>query len=454
MLYGVDTKMNFSCNQSVKRKICSVLAGLFCLFCLIPLFSSPAAAVESVPDIERCSSACVYNFENDRMLYEYKAHDRAFPASTVKLMDALVVWDLLGSDMDRQITVTGEMLAQSAGNSIDFYEGEIVTAEQLFNCMLVNSANDAAVILATAAAGSVEAFVEKMNERAAEMGLEGTVYTNCTGMHDPKMVTTAADTAELAKACYKIPGLVDITSQPKYDMAATNLSPEREVYNRNAMIAKYYNASYSYDGALGMNAGATAQGGYTLAAVARDNENDLTYLAVVLGGDESDGSIYSYVNGHRLLDWAFEAWAYRPVLKDTQVICEVPVRLSSAMDYVTLAPESTMMVFLPTDADLSQKVSYSWHTYEDSINAPVEAGEEAGVITVSYGNELVGTCKLVTTASIPRSEFLFFLDRIEDFTKSRFFKGTIGAAVLLALAYVFITAFLREKRIRKISGRR
>ena len=124
------------------------------------------------------------------------------------------------------------------------------------------------------------------------------------------------------------------------------------------------------------------------------------------------------------------------------------------MDYVTLAPEKTMTVFLPTDTDLSSEVSYSWHTYEDEVSAPVEAGDEAGVITVSYGSELIGTCKLVTTASIPRSEFLFFLDRIEDFTKSRFFKGTIAAAVLLALAYILITAFMRAKRIRKMSGRR
>jgi len=440
---------SFKSGKTAKSILSSVLAGLFCLL----LFPAPVRAM-TPPTLERCSSACLYNFENDRMIYEYKSQDRAFPASTVKLMDALVVWDALGDRMDTQITITAEMLSQYVGNSIDFKDGEIVTARQLFNCMLVNSANDAAVILAIASAGSTEAFVERMNQKAEELGLKATVYTNCTGMHDPKMFTTAWDTAQVAKACYAIPGLIDITSQQSYDMAPTNLSPAREVFNRNAMVSKYYNAAYSYDGALGMNAGATAQGGYTLAAVARDNENDLTYLAVVLGGDEAEGQIYSYVNGHRMLDWAFEAWSYVPVLKSTQVICEVPVRLSSAMDYVTLAPESTMTVFLPTDTDLASEVSYSWHTYEDEVTAPVEAGEEAGVITVSYGNELIGTCKLVTTASVPRSEFLFFLDRVEDFTKSRFFKGTIAAAVLLALGYILITAFMREKRIRKISRRR
>ena len=232
------------------------------------------------------------------------------------------------------------------------------------------------------------------------------------------------------------------------------MSASREIFNRNAMISKYYSSAYYDPTVIGLNAGATVQGGYTLAAVARDNENDLTYLAIVLGAAEADGAIYSYVNGNRLLEWAFSAWSYRAVLKDTQVICEVPVRLSSALDYVTLVPENTMTVFLPTEMNLNDSVSYSWHTYADSLDAPVEAGEEAGVITVICDNEIVGTCKLVTTASVTRSEFLFFLDRIEEFTKSRFFKGSIAAAILLSLAYVLINAFIREKKIRKIARRR
>jgi D-alanyl-D-alanine carboxypeptidase (penicillin-binding protein 5/6) len=436
-----------------RSAICSVLAGLFCLFCLLPALAVPAEA-EAAPAAEYCTCAYLYNFENDRTIYEYKARDRAFPASTVKLMVALTAWDVFRDKTDTEITVTAGMLAETVGNSIGFYEGEILTVNQLYNCMLVNSANDAAIILAVAAAGSTADFVDMMNAKAAAMGLTGTQYTNCTGMHDPKMFTTAADTAAIAKACYEIPGLIDITSQQKYDLPATNLSPAREIFNRNAMISKYYSAAYYDERVIGMNAGATSQGGYTLAAVARDDENDLTYLAVVLGGSEQDGALYNYVNAQRLFDWVFRAWSYQAVLKDTQVICEVPVRLSSAMDYVTLVPESTMTVFLPTDTNLNEAVTYSWHTYEDTLNAPVEAGTEAGVITVVCGNEIVGTCRLVTTSSISRSEFLYFLDRIEDFTKSRFFKGSIAAAVLLSLAYVLINAFIREKKIQKMAGRR
>lgn len=173
----------------------------------------------------------------------------------------------------------------------------------------------------------------------------------------------------------------------------------------------------------------------------------------MLGGLETDGKLWHYENGRRMLDWAFTAYSYRPVLSPTQVICEVPVRLSSTVDYVTLVPKEEVTVYLPVAMDIEEEVVYSYNTYEDELNAPIEAGTEAGVITVVYGEEIIGTCPLVTTTSVTRSEFLYFLKQIESFTKSRFFKGTVIAVAVLTLVYVFAQAASREKRIRKMSGR-
>ena len=83
------------------------------------------------------------------------------------------------------------------------------------------------------------------------------------------------------------------------------------------------------------------------------------------------------------------------------------------------------------------------------MDAPVEAGQEAGTITVIYGDEILGSCALITTSSITRSEFLYFLDRIGDFTGSRFFRATVVSAVVLSIAYVFIKASIRERRLRR-----
>lgn len=134
------------------------------------------------------------------------------------------------------------MLDEVNGNRIGFQAGEVVTAREMLSCMLVNSANDAAIILANAVAGSTSDFVELMNKKAAEIGAFDTYYTNPTGMHNDAMITTAKDTAIISKYAYSVPGLIDMTSTPKYVMPATNLSDYRNIYNRNSMLSNYYSA--------------------------------------------------------------------------------------------------------------------------------------------------------------------------------------------------------------------
>ena len=183
----------FSCNRPNTRFPARLAAGVFALLTALPVLffcAAPARAAEG-PEVEYCSAAYLYNLENRQAIYEYKAHDRAFPGSSVKLMTALVVCDAFRGAWDTPITVTWEMLSEVTGNSVDFYEGEVITVEEALNCMLVNSANDAAIILAQATAGTTAAFIDMMNAKAEELELENTIFTNCTGMHDPKMITTA-----------------------------------------------------------------------------------------------------------------------------------------------------------------------------------------------------------------------------------------------------------------------
>ena len=439
-----------------KTILAFVLALLTVVSLALPILADSDDGDNSAPDIERCTSAYLYNFENDKVLFEYNPSVEVSPASSVKLMTAIVVFDEFAGRLDTEITVTQDMLNEVSGNKIGFSVGERVTVEQMLYCMLVNSANDAAIILAQATAGDTKSFVRLMNEKAAWLGAYNTYYTNPTGMHDSAMVTTARDTGIIAKYAYSIDGFVNITSTPKYVMEATNLSDYRSIYNRNGLVSRYYVGEYFYVGALGMNAGATSQGSYSVCGIAADDEQGLTYLAVVLGAeeDESNGDIYSYIDAIRMFDWAFTSFSMRKVLSSSRVICEIPVNLSATLDYVTLVPKTDITVFLPTSIDLTKEIRYSYNTFSDSLDAPIESGDEAGTITVLYGEEILGTCPLITTSSITRSEFLSFLARVKEFTKGRFFIGTIISIVVLSIAYVLIKAALREKKLRRLSGRR
>lgn len=428
------------------------------LAAVLLLLSLPIGAEETdsgaMPVIDHCIGAYLYNFENDEVLYSVGADERVYPTSTVKLMTGIVAIEELGDDLSRQVTITAEMLSKVAGNNVGLLAGEVVTVEQLLYAMLVNSANDAAMVLAYAACGSVEAFVERMNEKANTLGAYDTYYANPTGMHNDAMVTTVADTAIIAKYAYTLPLFMEIVSTPKYVMEATNLSDYRNIYNRNCLLSKYYNVNYPYPRATGMNAGATTQGGYAICATAEESSTGLSYLAIVMGADEVDGAIYSYVNAIKLFEWAFQNYDYIEVLSADRIICELPVRLSSTLDYVTLVPSENIEVYLPTTVDVERDIRYSYNTYADTMDAPIATGEEAGTITVLMGERILGSCTLVTTSSVARSEFLYFLARVRQFSQSRFFIATVVAAVVLSIVYVLLKAHWREKHIRSRMNRR
>ena len=156
----------------------------------------------------------------------------------------------------------------------------------------------------------------------------------------------------------------------------------------------------------------------------------------------------NYKNAIALLDWAFSAYGYRTVLSRDKMICELPVNLSSTLDYVTLVPASDITVYLPTSVNLDTEIRYSYNTYEESLDAPVESGQNVGNITVLYGDAILGSCPLITTSSITRSEFLYFLQRVKNFTDSRFFRGTVVGIIVISIAYALITAAIRERKLR------
>ncbi len=434
-----------------KRMIAALLAVVQLAMWLTTagMAAAPSSGTSGgAPTIDHCTGAYLYNFENDTVLLEQGANERIYPTSTVKIMTGIVAIEALENDLQKEIVITEEILAKSSGNKIGFESGEIVTVEQLLYGMLVNSANDAAIALAYAAYGSVEAFVDKMNEKATRLGAYNTYYANPTGMHSDVMVTTIADTAIIAKYAYTLPLFMEIVSTPKYVMEATNESDYRNIYNRNCLISKYYNTNYYYSRAIGMNAGSTTQGGYAICAVAEEPATGLTYLTIVMGAESVDKALYNYINAIKLFEWAFTSFKYVEVLRADKIICELPVQLSSTLDYVTLVPENSITVYLPAETVVETDIRYSYNTYTDTLDAPVQTGQEAGTITVLMDDRILGSCALITTSSVARSEFLYFLARVRSFTEGRFFKAAVVSAIVLTIAYILICAHLRERRLR------
>ena len=210
------------------RRIVSVflLAVLMSILCLPPL----AYADESL-DIQ-AKAALLVDGSSGRVLYAKNEHEELYPASITKVTTALLVFEAIERGdlcLDQTVTVSASALAgqDPDGSTAGIKEGEQLTVEELLYCMLVVSANEACSILAEAVSGSVDAFVEQMNQRVQELGCVNTHYVNDSGLHDPQHYSSAWDIYLITREAMKYDEFMTIVNSKSYTVPATNLSEAR-----------------------------------------------------------------------------------------------------------------------------------------------------------------------------------------------------------------------------------
>ena len=405
-----------------------------------------------MPDLSRANAVYLYNVENDHVLASKNTDLPLFPASTVKIMTGLMAAEALAGRLQETVTVTRAMVDASSGFRMYLEAGETVTAEQLLYAALCGGYNDACVVLAHLVAGSVDAFVAQMNLRATELGMNSTVYTNPTGMHNDRMVTTVEDTVRLARAAMENETYMKVVSTVKYAMPANNTAPARTFYNRNAMIARNTTARYYNANVTGMNAGTTTEGGYCVVATAENGAGDLHYLCIVMGAGEDlpeqGGTVYSYEIANALLDYAMDGFDMVKILDAETVLSRTPVGLTERSETVGLLPDREVSVYLPANVSPSD-LQYRIMLHNENIKAPVHAGDVLGMVSISHDGKLLATVNLCADADVEESPFLAGLDRISQYTTSRRFLLICAYAVLLLLGYFVGIPYLRKRRNRK-----
>jgi D-alanyl-D-alanine carboxypeptidase (penicillin-binding protein 5/6) len=429
--------------QANKNGMKKIILMLIITAILLPVLTVGFYAVEE-PEFANATCAYLYNITGNTLLFTKNPDVKICPGPTVKMMTAAVIIDILGEELDRKITVESSMLRGVSGNNIGLKKDEVVTVNELLHALIVGGSNDAAAVLAITAAGSIDAFVLLMNQKAKEIGAANTFYTNPSGIDDPNMLTTAADTAKIALYVNKHSVFKDIAKLEFYILHATNKADERKIYNRNYFIAT--NAEYLYrsEYITGMNAGSTEKAGYCVAATSLYNNSE--YLCIVMGAERDEKYIYSYVNAAKLLDWAYNNFDYITVLSASEVICEIPVKLSANMDYVTLMPQEGIDLYLPNDVNLAEEVTMNWSLSETELVAPVSEGQVAGLLTVIYNGNVVGRINLITKSNIARSQPLYLLSLVETLIATRQFRFTVIAAAVFSVFYILINSVVRYNK--------
>ena len=439
------------------RRLLSVflLAALLC-----GLFTVPAAALED-PDI-RAKAALLVEAETGTILYDKNAHDELSIASTTKIMSALLIFEAIERGelrMDQSVTATASALRglPEDGSTADIVEGETLTVEQLLYCMLVISANETCNILGETVAGSVDAFVERMNQRAQELGCKNTHFANTTGLTQSGHYSCAYDLYLITREAMTFEDFMTIVNTKAYTVPVTNMTDtERELHSTNALISNWRMTGYLYSGAQGIKTGFTTAAGLCLVSSAVRGSR--TLVSVVLGCEEVKTETggtrsESFSETARLFDWGFDNFSARTVLESNELICEVPVALSNEVSTVAVHPASNAEAVLPNDLELDQ-LQRTVTLDNDSVNAPVAAGDQLGTITISYDGVDYVTVPLLAVADVSASSFLLAKYNIGQFFSRTPVKIITIVVVLLVIAVlVWFRLYGRTRRYGR-SGRR
>ena len=335
--------------------------------------------------------------------------------------------------------------------------GETLTVEQLLYCMLVISANETCNILGEAVAGSVDAFVEQMNQRAQQLGCVNTHFADATGLSDLNHYSSAWDIYLITREAMKHDVFMTIVNTKAYTVPVTNMTDtERELHSTNALISNWRMTGYLYSGAQGIKTGFTTAAGLCLVSSAVRGSR--TLVSVVLGCEEVKTETggtrsESFSETARLFDWGFDNFSARTVLESNELICEVPVALSNEVSTVAVHPASNAEAVLPNDLELDQ-LQRTVTLDNDSVNAPVAAGDQLGTITISYDGVDYVTVPLLAVADVSASSFLLAKYNIGQFFSRTPVKIITIVVVLLIIAVlVWFRLYGRTRRYGR-SGRR
>ncbi len=361
------------------RKIfCILLVGILLLGALPVSAAGPEVAGKS---------AILMDAATGTVLCEKNAHERLAPASVTKVMTMLLIMEAIDSGKiawDDTVT-TSEAAAAKGGSQIYLKVGETMSVTDMVKSIAVSSANDCACAMAEHIAGSEAAFVEKMNQRAAELGMNDTHFVNCTGLDDePEAkahLTCAYDIAIMSRELLtKHPDIKKFTTIWMDTVRGGSFG----LANTNKLVR-------FYQGATGLKTGFTSAAGYCLSASAQRDGMEL--IAVVLGAETSQDR---FAACKQLLDYGFANYALvTPEISENPT---VPVKLGKA-DTVTAVPAEIPQILI----DKGQKGEVTTQiTLEESVTAPISQGQKLGTLTIKAGEQVLAQVSMVAQTHVNR----------------------------------------------------
>jgi len=410
------------------------------IFLCLLLFTIQAAAAPTPPDIS-AEGAILIHRDTGEVLYEKNADAHLFPASTTKIMTALLAIEHGG--LDSKVTLsekTFEGLSES-GSTAGLKPGETVTVRQLLYCLMIPSSNEAANALAEHVAGSVPEFVRMMNTRAAELGCENTHFTNTTGLHDEDHYTSARDLSIITTEAMKSPVFAEIVKTSEFKLPPTNkVDKERTFYTTNYLLSRKTVPDYYNSAAIGIKTGHTTPAGPCLVSAA--SKNDINIITVILKASGPASRNACFTETLKLFSYTYDTYKVTIVAEKNDPIHNIRVKLGNDIDSIPLVAEEKLSCLLPNTIKIEDlEILYE---IPESIKAPIEKGQVIGTATYQLDGKIYGKITLISPVPVSRNFLLYILDCI-----AVFFTTPLVIYILIALAALLIGYIIFRTTTRK-----
>lgn len=415
---------------------------VYSLIFSIILLNINLVQAQTIPSL-LSESAILIDSNSGTILFEKNSNKKMYPASLTKIMTAIIAIE--SGDLSDVIKVDDDTPYEIYGSHIALEPGEILTLKDLLYALMLPSANDAAAVIAKHYGGSIEEFVEQMNEKAKELGAHNTNFVNPHGLHDENHYSTASDLALITKYAMKNETFRKIVGTVKYEIKPTNKKSEvRYLATLNKLIhntstnqiqvdGTYINTNY--DGVTGVKTGYTPEAGNCLVASAKKNGTEL--ITVTMKGI----SLEMYQDAHNMFNFGFNEYQSITIVKENTFIQNLQIKNGDSKE-ISLITESDFTTLTKKNSgnDIVSKVIV------DEITLPLDKNSIVGKIEYSLDGKLLGSVNLITPTEVKST--LIHSDESIVITIIKFI-ANLGLFILIIVLALKIYNGIRIKANRK-----
>lgn len=336
-------------------------------------------------------SAILIEATTGKIIYEKNVHERYAPASMTKIMSMILIMEEIEKgNLKWNETLTTSSNASSMGGSQIFLQAnEKMSVKDLFKGVAIGSANDATVVFAERIAGTEDKFVEKMNQKAKELGLKDTNFKNATGLDEANHYSSAYDMAFMARELVKHEKIFEFTTIYE-DYLRQNTDNKFWLVNTNKLIK-------TYEGADGLKTGYTKEAGYCLTATA--NKNRMRLIGTIMGASDSKTRNSNMMT---LLDYGYNSYEMQVEVKKGDVISNKKITKAKNQN-VKIVPKKDASVLIKRG---EEKETLNYEIKLDKIKLPLKKGQRVGILKLKDGNKVVSKVELTVKNDIKKASII------------------------------------------------